>query len=572
MSTCIPVPDAHLESYNNSTLRFASGRSAFQSPVSKPIILLDVRRGVALLWVILKGSFRAAADAFRPMSAERGYPVHIRRALEELGFTYLKLGQFLAMRFDLLPPRVCEELNKLFETAPPMSIDQVTAVIEKELAGRVSTFFSDFHVKPLGSASVAQVHKATTHDGRQVAVKVQRPGIEQVFEADMRNLHRAARIVDFSGAWPTLSFQEVTEEFATYTRRELNFILEAKTAERLRATARSYQRVPTINWELTSSRVLTMEYLEGISVARAAAMLRDGDIAAVRSVVPDFNAKLWLHRFAFASLHQLFTEGFFHADPHPGNILISSGNTVSFIDFGIFGMVSPRKRETLFRYIENVAAGDIENAFRHYAKLSTPTTATDTEMFKLRSKAVLVRWHHASQNPAAPVQDRHLGNTVGQLLAVLQDEKMRMTMDTLLFWRAVIALDASALSISEHFDLLREMRDFFQRKQARTLRRRTEELLDFSAMVSRIHLLQEAHSDWRSISQDVRTGVAPWQAGINESRGRGRVNAKRTKALVGSAVGVSLAVLAAGAPVEAPARAFLLISALTLQYFSLRRL
>lgn len=462
-------------------------------PVSRPVVLvwtvadaqtvqtikLDARRAARLIWVALKFS---AAPLFRRLlrrpPTDPPYPVRVRLALEELGLTFVKLGQFLAMRFDILPVDLCQELSRLFESVPPLDVARVKGVIHSELGAPVSTLFARFSERPLAAASVAQVHEAQTHRGERVAVKVQRPGIAAIFEADMRNLRRAAALLDRFEAYATVPLKDVADEFATYTRRELDFRLEGATADRVRRRMSTFAVVPKVFWDLSSSKVLTMEFLEGLSIARLSERLREGGMAAARQELPNFDLDRTLHNFTFAALHQLFRTGVFHADPHPGNILIRDDNRVAFVDFGIFGRLSNRTRETLAAYIENIAAGNIDAAYLHYSALSMPSAETDVTSFQRETKRVLAAWYNASRRPDTPLHGRHLGVIVGDMLAILHRHRLRSTIDTLLFWRAVIALDSSALSLSEQFDLLGEMRAFFAQHRPGVARRALDIVVD----------------------------------------------------------------------------------------------
>lgn len=429
-------------------------------------LILDISRGALVLLVIGKfGVWPLLRRLLGKPRAEVPYPVRIRLALERLGMTYLKLGQFMAMRFDILPTEVCNELSNLFEHVPRLPFSAVRSVVETELNGPLAELFAEFKHEPIAAASIAQVHEARSHSNERLAVKVQRPGIAAVFETDMRILGGIAVIVDWTAWFPGISARDVIAEFATYTRREMNFIMEGRTAERLRAHATRQEKVPKVYWDLSTRRVLTMEFIEGLSVARASRLLNEEGIAAVRARVANFVPAKALHNFAFASLRQLFGTGFFHADPHPGNILLLDDNRIAFIDFGIFGALSEERRKVLSGYIENVAMGDIDTSYLYYSKLTMPSGKTDVEAFKRDTKAVLYRWYTASLRGDARLRERHVANVIGEITEVLRKHSVRVDIDTLLFWRAAIALDSSALSLSVDFDLIREMRFYFTHEQ-----------------------------------------------------------------------------------------------------------
>jgi len=418
-------------------------------------VLLLVRVAASVAWqgALRKYSLRCSGPPSLPQA--------IRAALERLGVTYLKLGQYLATRFDLLPADVYRELTKLFEDVSPLAFDVVKSVVEAELAGPLEDYFSEFDPTPIASASVAQVHRACTTAGEHVAVKVQRPGIDRVFNSDLRNLRRLAWLADKFRLFGSLSLGEIVEQFGKWTRRELNFRLEARTADLMAKNARPEEIVPRVFFRLSTARILTMEFLEGISLAKIAELLETGGGESVHARLPNLDFQRSGRNLAFAALHQLFVIGVFHGDPHPGNILIRDDNRVAFVDFGIFGELTRYEREALGGYIENVALGRIGAAFRSFARLTFPSEDTDLRRFESETREVFQRWFQASQHAGSAVQERHLGRYTAEIFDVVRRNRVRMSMDTLLFWRTLNALDSSALRLSEHFDLLAQLRGFF---------------------------------------------------------------------------------------------------------------
>jgi len=531
-------------------------------------LILDIQRASILFWTALKFALAPTVRYLLHLPA-RGlaYPVRIRQAMEELGLTYLKLGQFLAMRFDILPVEVCRELNKLFETVSPMMFVEVKTAVESELGGRLQDFFPTFNHDPLAAASVAQVHEAWTHANEHVAVKVQRPGIIRIFEADMRNLRRIAALADAFGLIGSISMKEVADEFANYTRREMDFITEGLTAERLRENAIPCEIVPEIYWDLTTSKILTMEFIEGVSLSQISNMLDEKGADFVRDYLPGLDLERSLHNLAFASLHQLFVTGFFHADPHPGNVLIREDNKVAFVDFGIFGSLTDHQREILASYIEQLAFGNINESFRYYSKLAIPTDETDALAFKREAKVVLTRWYQVSKRPDASIQERHLATSSGEMLKVLRRYRLRMSMDTLLFWRALIALDSSALRLSAHFDLLGELRDFFEQTRPGPVARVLELNTDQNRWVSLAKLGGTSPDRSSRILNDVASGRYEWPWAVQESAQRRHAKNTEARSISLAVVGISLTVLAASLHFDPRSRILIIALALFFQMF-----
>jgi ubiquinone biosynthesis protein len=420
--------------------------------------VLDLTRGALLAWkaaaLVLPLLARRLAGR-KPAAKLVG--ARLRRTLQDLGVTYVKLGQFMAMRFDILPEEICSELALLFDRVPPVPADAIRVTLERELGRRVEDIYRTFDWNPIAAASVAQVHRATTADGTDVAVKIQRPGIARIFASDMRNLRRAAVLADRLHALGHQSTYEALHEFERYTSREMDFRTEGRTADRLREHAERYEHVPRVFWAYTTSRVLTMEFVNGhrLSDLIQAASQQPDD----RSAPVDLDVAI--QHLAHASLRQLFVTGFFHADPHPGNIFLMKDGSVTFIDFGIFGELSRERRETIASYIENVALGNAELAYTHFQRLLNPTSQTDHYRLKREVKEIFRRWYDASADPNTPPIERHLGRYFGEFIGAIRRNKVTMGIDTLLFWRALITLDATALRFRQRFDLLDAMQKFF---------------------------------------------------------------------------------------------------------------
>jgi ubiquinone biosynthesis protein len=533
-------------------------------------LILDIRRALYLMRIGLKygtGPVIRHLLGLRPRGL--AYAIRIRVALETLGLTYLKLGQFLAMRFDILPLEVCHELNKLFEHVPPMTSNEVKSAVETELRGQLQGFFPVFDFTPIAAASVAQVHEARTQANDRVAVKIQRPNIDRIFAADMRNLRRLAFLFDTFGLLGNLSMREALTEFSTYTSRELDCLIEGRTADRLREGSGPREIVPKIYWELTTARLITMEFVDGVSLAEIGDLLEAGKSELLKNRLPQFHLGLALHRLAFASLHQLFVTGFFHADPHPGNILIVRGNKVGWVDFGIFGELTSDRIEILAKYIENLALGNINESFRYYAKLYTPTEQTDERAFELEAKSILSRWYQAYGNPNSTVRERHLGRAWDEMLRAVRRHRLRMSMDTLLFWRALIALDSTALRLSPDFDLLRELRGFFERVRPDLGERLQSLAADWRRGIVSDDLGRGMLDRIARVLEDLPTDRFRVRCNVDESGPAARDDDALNRRLSGGVMGISLAILATVGRIDASVRAVMIALAFLAVMWSL---
>jgi ubiquinone biosynthesis protein len=259
-----------------------------------------------------------------------------RHALQKLGPTFVKLGQVLATRVDLFPPEWIAEFEMLQDAAPPVPFAELRAQLEEDLGGPPEEIFAEFDTEPLAAASIAQVHRARLRDGRKVIVKIRRPGIKRVVEADLHLMQRLARIAtNENPEVQRFRPNEVVHQFSLALRRELDLAHECRNAVRVAEglTDREHIVVPKVYWQWTSERVNVQEYIEGIN---------GRDMAGFEAAGLD--RKLIASRGASAVLKMVLVDGFFHADPHPGNIFFLPDNSIALIDFGMIGHLTEERR------------------------------------------------------------------------------------------------------------------------------------------------------------------------------------------------------------------------------------
>ncbi|MEW6448444.1 MAG: AarF/UbiB family protein [Bacillota bacterium] len=284
----------------------------------------------------LRRRLKAAPEAEQRVKEKLSPPGRLRLALEELGPTFIKLGQVLSTRADLLPPGYIAELERLQDQVPPFSFAEVRERIRMELGLSLEEIFADFETNPLAAASIGQVHRGTLRDGTPVVVKVQRPGIEKILATDVEILYDVGRFLDRHGPWRELySFEEMVTEFDKILREEVDFTAEGRHAETFRRhfSGDSTVYFPAVYWDYTTRKVLVMEDVAGVKLTNPDELLRQG-----------IDRRLVARRLADALMKQIFLHGFFHGDPHPGNLAALPDNRVLFMDFGIVGWVDEELR------------------------------------------------------------------------------------------------------------------------------------------------------------------------------------------------------------------------------------
>ena len=288
------------------------------------ILVEEVFPGIGRLW-----------GGQRPDEDKRSVYERIRLALEELGPTYVKFGQIMSMRRELLPPELIVELQRLQDQVAPVPFEEILPEIRK-YCPNLEECFDIIEADPVAAASLSQVHRAVMRDGRVVALKVQRPGIIDLIEADLLILHSLARRVE--SLFPDLRVYDLpgmVDEFSVQIRRELDFSQDGMNADRLRRNMRDIPcvKVPQIHWGISGPCLLAMDYVEGVRI---------DDVTAIRAfgLFPEDIADLGFHAY----VQQIFVDGFFHGDPHPGNLLVTRQGEVVFLDYGIVGILRPERK------------------------------------------------------------------------------------------------------------------------------------------------------------------------------------------------------------------------------------
>jgi ubiquinone biosynthesis protein len=273
-------------------------------------------------------------------------------AIEELGPTYVKLGQLLSNRSDILPIELVRELARLQDDVPPVASDQIRSALEAEIGGSIHSVFSEFDDQPSASASVAQVHRARLTTGEEVAVKIQRPKVREIVETDLDIVVYLAGLAErYVAASRFLSPTSLVKDFRKHLLNELDFTRERRNQELFR---RDYGNMPGLMVpatfpELTTERLLVMEYVNGVKVS---AILSGG------SPPPGYDIKVIAERGAELMLDQIMIHGYFHADPHPGNVMILPSNVICFLDFGLMGRLHESEREHLSTAVSGMARRD----------------------------------------------------------------------------------------------------------------------------------------------------------------------------------------------------------------------
>ena len=306
---------------------------------------------LASLWLDSKDwSYWKGVTEEKKVARRRFQAIWVRETLLDLGPTFIKVGQLFSTRADLFPAEYVEELSKLQDRVPAFSYEQLEVIVEQDLGKTVHELYQSFDPVPLAAASLGQVHKAQLHSGPEVVVKVQRPGLRKLFEIDLQILKGIARYFQNHPKWGRgRDWMGIYEECCRILWLEIDYINEGKNADTFRRNFRNcdWVQVPRVYWRYAAPRVLTLEYLPGIKISHYEAL----DAAGI-------DRKSIAQKGAEAYLQQLLNDGFFHADPHPGNIAVSADGGLIFYDFGMMGQIQSNVREGLMETLYGIAAKD----------------------------------------------------------------------------------------------------------------------------------------------------------------------------------------------------------------------
>lgn len=408
----------------------------------------------------------------------------LRLALTELGPAFIKLGQILSTRYELLPEDIILQLQKLQDDVEPFSYDEAKSQIEAEFRLPLEEVFASFDPQPMASASIGQVHGAALQSGRDVVVKVQRPGIRKIIETDLEILFDLARIVEQRTSWGQLyGLQDMMEEFAGTIRREMDYTLEGRNADRIRRSLSGDERiyVPKIYWDYTTQRILTMEHVGGAKLTDKGGLERMGverqEVARVltRSVV-----------------RQVLVHGFFHADPHPGNIKVMSNGRLALLDFGMASSLTEGQRSFFISLIWAIVRGNSRKIMRGLLEIGSPAAEVDERKLLAEIERLRDKYYDL------PLKDLKLGESISELHKLAYKYKIRFPSEFTVVSKAVLTLEGTISYLTPEISFLEIIepmeRELFQERISRRQVRRwlTESLPSYGEML--VEIPERLHS------------------------------------------------------------------------------
>ncbi len=368
--------------------------------------------------------------------------------LQKLGPTFVKLGQVLSLRADIVGEEIARELSKLQNDVAPFPYKEAEAILEASFGKPVGQVFKSVESTPVAAASLAQVHRAYLPTGEEVAVKIQRPGIRKIIEQDIHLLFYLANLIErLVPEWRAYQPTRVVKEFADWTLRELDFRLEGHNAERFRFAFKGNRhiKIPVIYWQYTVEKVLTMEFIHGVKI---------DDLERLQKL--KINPRQLARHGLEAMFQQFLVDGFFHADPHPGNFFALPGTKICLHDFGMVGYLTPEQRRELVSCLIAFAEKNIDGYYKHILHLAITTSESNVEGFRNDVSAVLSEFFFSPNPPSVASAFFHIINQGGK-------NRISFPADLALFAKAIVTTEAMGLKLYPHFDFNKEAQPFVEK-------------------------------------------------------------------------------------------------------------
>ncbi|MCO1602163.1 ABC1 kinase family protein [Desulfosporosinus nitroreducens] len=373
--------------------------------------------------------------------------VHLRKAFEELGAAFIKIGQIASTRSDLLPQPIIHELEKLQDRVPPLSFGIVCRVVEDSLESSMESVFKEFDPIPLAAASIGQVHRAVLHNGERVAVKVQRPFLRETVKIDLEIFQVIISRIEQRTQWgKRYPIRLIFEEFSETIKGELDFINEGKNAEKV---SKSCKRkcdlvIPKIYWELTYPAVLTMEYISGIPLLKV-----------TRETT--HNTHRIADRLSKALLHQIFLDGSYHGDPHPGNILILPDDKIALIDFGISGHLSRSMRNEILSLVSGLVRGNDAFVLKTLSQMGIVADTVDRKTFQ--ADIVALRHKHMDVTH----KRFEMGESIQDFFDIIFRHGIHIPSEFVLLGKTLLTLEKTLKDLDPAISLLEQVKPISQK-------------------------------------------------------------------------------------------------------------
>ena len=418
--------------------------------------------------------------------------MRLRKTLQDLGPAFIKLGQVASSRRDLIPEQISLELAKLQDHVTAIPFDTVQDIVESELEGTLEDLFAQFNREPLAAASIGQVHVAELHTGEKVAIKVQRPDIRSTIEKDLAILRDLASYLEGNVEWAkSYRLIDMIDEFASSLKDELDYRVEARNCERI---AKQFEddttiHIPAIYVNFSTGKVLTMEMIDGIKVNDFTQLDTKG-----------YDRKVLAARIADSLLQQMFVAGFFHGDPHPGNIYILPGNVVSYLDFGMVGRLSEDMKYHFASLVIHLRSGDTTALLKTFSAMEILSEDTDLRSFKRDIEDLQSRYYDIALTEVS------LGEVFLELFQVAYRHHIQVPSEISMLGKAILTSEGLLTELDPDISIMKYVEPFGKKLLAERFAPKRLLEKSWDGMIENLEIISQLPKDLKSIATTIKKG------------------------------------------------------------------
>ncbi|MBM7713198.1 ubiquinone biosynthesis protein [Bacillus thermophilus] len=428
--------------------------------------------------------------------------IRLRTTLQGLGPTFIKLGQIASSRRDLIPEEVASELEKLQDDVVPFSYEKVVEIVELELGDTIENLFQEFQQTPLATASIGQVHVAQLFTGEKVAVKIQRPDIQSIIETDLDILHDLARGVEKRMELARrYRIREMIEEFSASLRDELNYEVEGRNGERIarQFVNESSIHIPRIYWDFSSKKVLTMELIKGIKVTHVDKLDEAG-----------YDRKLIAGRLADSMFSQVLEHGFFHGDPHPGNIYVLPDNVVAYLDFGMVGQLKEDLKYHFASLLMNLQQGSAKGMIKTFAAMDLLDGDTDAHDLQYDLERLISKYYDTA------FKEISMGTALTDVFAIAYRHRVRIPTEIAILGKAILTMEEIISTLDPEFSVMSAVEPFGKKLMKQRFSPKHILSRSLEDMIENIEVIRDLPKDLKEISTTVKKGRLRFDINIKE--------------------------------------------------------
>ncbi|MFJ7677202.1 ABC1 kinase family protein [Peribacillus sp. NPDC097264] len=416
----------------------------------------------------------------------------LHKILQSLGPTFIKLGQIASTRRDIVPEEIVRELEKLQDQVTPFPFEKARQIVEAELGDSLESLFLEFQETPLATASIGQVHVARLHSQEVVAIKVQRPDILPNVETDLEILDDLTRLMEARIPWARrYQIRKMIDEFAKSLRAELDYNSEGRNGERIAKQFIDNQgiKIPKIHWDYSTKKVLTMDFIKGIKINHYKQLDEEG-----------YDRRIIADRLANSILQQILIDGFYHGDPHPGNIVILPGNVVSLMDFGMVGRLEEEMKYQFASLVINLKRGSTTGLINTLSNMGLLTDETDMSSLRYDIDELRNKYYDI------PLSQISLGGAVNDLFSVANEHKVMIPPEFTMLGKALLTMEAIVEELDPNFSIMKAAEPFGERLLKERFHPKNLAKKTWNQFIESAEAISELPKDIRDVSDIIKKG------------------------------------------------------------------